>query len=295
MEKGQVYAILAVFILIVVYASYKMTAGKEEPEIEGLKTVEEGDLVSIYYTARFHDGRVYDTNNPEVSDNNLTYPKAPDYVHEPAKCVPLNFTLGKTNPTYPPAVVLMAVEGMAENDTQVVYVSPEDGFGDEYNPNLQETYNYTEHVFIMQMMGTGEFMDNFGEPAAVNLKTLHPFWGWSVTVTSTEGGTVHYRNEPTNGVIYYPFEFGARVTGIDSSANGGEGEITVEYDQNAMDAAVDTVVDDEGGVLLDMDDVNGTFRVEKNPERTWRTIIYEISMLKIVKGEAETDDPFGGA
>ena len=71
------------------------------------------------------------------------------------------------------------------------------------------------------------------------LIVTHRQWNWTCQVVTIDNSTtdrpVTLEMQPTLGATYRPYGWDTKVTGIDSSANGGIGEIVLEHQLTAGD------------------------------------------------------------
>ncbi|MDY6905460.1 MAG: thioredoxin family protein [Thermodesulfobacteriota bacterium] len=110
-----------------------MVAGED---VDLSKTVEEGDLVKVDYTARIADlVLVYTTRENDAKDGN--FEKVDWYQEPPGGYVPELITAGADNP---PPNIGRVVLGMTEGQKKVAAIPPEEGFG-LTNPALVKQFD----------------------------------------------------------------------------------------------------------------------------------------------------------
>jgi len=203
-------------------------------DTEEIKVAEEGDTVEIHYVGRLWDERAYDgyrifdtsyEDIPDVGEPSFTL----TYDHERERGEPFQFTLGED--------VIDGwnenIEGMEEGESQTFVVPPEKGYG-EKNEDLIFENSKTETFPVFQRMDLEEFEMRHGMPQHGKVVEDH-FWGWEKTVVSIDihAERVTLRNDPDVGESYGPYideGWEAEVVSVNTSAAGGDGEISVEHD-----------------------------------------------------------------
>jgi FKBP-type peptidyl-prolyl cis-trans isomerase 2 len=197
--------------------------------------VEEGDEVGFIYTGYLENTLVFETIDLDVAIDNTTYKKSllfswpEEGIFDPltfvvGEGVLLDNFLGMANDG---RVLEDALTGGQENETIVVGVTPETGFGDP-DPSLVRTLSLTETIDQIEMMTFGDFGERFDSHVIVNSTIKDPLWGWDVRVSRIDEGApermVTIINLPDVGGIYTPYVgFQSEVVSVESGVNEGKG------------------------------------------------------------------------
>ncbi len=108
--------ILVLFIAILLFSG---CIGQKNIDQKAVKTVKNGDNISVDYVGRIEGGKIFDTSIESVSKQNDIYNKGRNYQ-------PLNFTVGKGQ-------VIKGFDegvlGMKVGDTKTLTIPPEEGYG----------------------------------------------------------------------------------------------------------------------------------------------------------------------
>lgn len=273
------YVILALVIAVVVVVGAYYVVFTPQP-IPTTKTAQAGDTVYIDYIGYFaNDNLVFDTSLQRVAADNASYPKAFSFAWR-SSYQNLQFSIGDGS-------VIKGfddgVRGLAVGQSTTVSVPYSEGYGPG-NPALIFVHQLVETVPVQQTWNESAFQAYYGESAVSATNVSDPIYGWSVTV-SILNGLVTTTNSPFPGEAIQPYHaWGAVVLSIDSTANNGTGAITI---QNKLDP---TLVDKIGGktpsgqsfYLSAVDDVAGTYTLNFNKQVVGRTLVFQVTLVRLV-------------
>ncbi len=263
---------------------------------------ESGDSVEIHYVGRLRNPDVYDGLRIfDTSYDDIPGIRSPQYTltfDERERGDPFQFTLGED--------VIEGwnenIEGMREGESKRFSVPPEKGYG-HASEELRYEIPRTETLPVYEKMDGEEFMEKYDEPSK-NMIVEDRFWGWEKTVVSVGFETVTLRHEPEVGEIYNSYSEEGLLTeikSIDSTADGGTGEIEVENtvkrpsvvhsehlsERDERFAEVPEIKnamgqDPEGqGIVIPGEDIILDF----NDEVVGRTLYFEVEVLNIEEGD----------
>ena len=259
--------------------------GQNGPTTRYVKT---GDDISINYIGQLVDGRVFDTSFYSVAIDNARYPKSLEFsLRAPANYTPLKFTVGAGNliPGMEKGVI-----GMSLGQTKILTIPPDQGYG-PIDLSKTITMDLVNHLPILESMNSTEFQSRYGETPSQGLVVLDPVYKWPVTVllVYTDADAVLVRNDPTMNRLYPIWGdpsaanatgWYAQVTAIDSTASGGQGDITVQNLLTSEDAGMVKGVTATSIFIVDkVDPVAGTFRMNFNGELVGVTLIFTVTLV----------------
>ncbi|KYK31278.1 MAG: hypothetical protein AYK23_04045 [Candidatus Proteinoplasmatales archaeon SG8-5] len=242
-----------------------------------------GDQVEVDYVGTFEDGTVFDTSIPEVAKNNALYPKSLSY-EEKTNYVPLSFKVGDGQMI---AGFEAGVIGMATNETKVLTIPPEEGYGYS-NPNLIETKSLTMTFPVYEWTtNTTTFEQEYYVPAEIGTTIKHADYGWNSTVSYIDpiSDLVLLKNEPNPYETIYVFnDWPSRVISIDTSADSGSGEIKVRHLLTEADANNIMSSDSNGNkfIVIDVDTSKNTYTIDYNREVVGKTLTFKVTVVKII-------------
>jgi FKBP-type peptidyl-prolyl cis-trans isomerase 2 len=302
-ERSAVDAFAALVIVLIIVAgvmgvllySHMTQEPHESPDILSVK---EHDEIEFTYTGYLMNTLVFETVLEDVAIDNETYPKSLLYEWpENGVFGDIFFVVGDGIPHYTfegmagdGEILELAMLGMQANETKMVTVTPEHGFGD-VDPSKIVTLGLTETLDIMEVMTWGDFGDRFGTPAVVNATFTDPRWGWNVRVTNIQGGLLDREviiiNLPEVDDIVSPYQgFESKVISVESGANGGIGEIVIEHllDSSDVNKVMGVSPHDDGRfAVVGVNQAAGTFVADFNSEKAGVNLLYEITIVSITE------------
>jgi FKBP-type peptidyl-prolyl cis-trans isomerase 2 len=245
-------------------------------------TVKNGDQVTVDYVGMFEDGTVFDTSIENIANNNALYPKSLTYTPR-EDYLPLAFTVGLGEMI---AGFDSGVVGMATNQTKTLTIPPEEGYGypDE---SLIETMSMTVSKPIYEWTtNTTNFETKYFVPAELGTTARSAEYGWNITVNFIDpiSDIVRIKNEPhlhEKTSLYLGWY--SEVISIDTTANGGEGEIIVKHMLTPEDAGK-LVSTDEAGRAFTVINVNtdsNIITIDYNTEVVGKTLIFKVTVVNI--------------
>jgi len=298
-DRSRVYMVLAVAMLVVCagaigYSAYSILKGED---LRTFDTIEMGDVVLLNYIGRLPDDRVFDTSLIEVAldpryPKSLTFSTRPDDQYEPFTMTAGQYGVsGGTIKGF-----ALGVLGMREGETQIIEVSPEDGY--PLNPAMLVTTDLLQDIPATVTIEEYEFRSLFPADPIPMTTAPHYFWDWDVLIVDVSGGMVTYRHEPQIGQVVVPFGdpedpyvpegWACVVEGYDIAADNGVGKVTVRHMISPEDVFYIKGVNEDGKqfILWDYDESQGTFTVHVsdseigyNSEVTGRTLFFEVTIV----------------
>jgi FKBP-type peptidyl-prolyl cis-trans isomerase 2 len=264
------------------FASYNVISTKQNTAELGA-TVKTGDAVSVDYIGMFEDGTVFDTSIRSVAENNTMYPKSLSFSIRP-DYTPLNFTVGAGQMIHG---FDTGVVGMAVNQTSVIIIPPEDGYGYS-DPALFETRSLSETVPVYEWFGnTTEFVQAFVVDPIIGTNVKNQKYGWNMTVFQVDpSGNVLVKNNPLPNEIIRPNEeWNSKVISIDTSANMGAGEIVIQHLLTNEVVGHKIFTNEQGRqfFITQVDTNAGTYTIDFNTEVTGKTLIFKVTIVTLTR------------
>jgi FKBP-type peptidyl-prolyl cis-trans isomerase 2 len=210
MQFKTLIILLIALVIIVPVASYGAYSYMQPK----LTIIKQGDNVTLWYYGYITiDGNplVFDTNMASIANNNVSYPKAPDFTYHPPFTV-LNDTVGSGS-------MIKGFDngliGMAKGESGFITVLPSQGYG------LENTSKITKHAIngtvpTYQLFNNTTFKAEFGVYPVQGQTLKSPTYGWNVYVLSYNGWYAEIENEPVVQGQYFPY---SSVKGFSIVAN----------------------------------------------------------------------------
>jgi len=282
-------AILMVSASSVALLLYDSGQRAEAPKVEHVVF---GDTVAVNYIGQLEDGRVFDTSLWDVASNDALYPKSLTFtLRNETQYVPLEFQVGAGQMI---KGFDQGVIGMYVNQTKVLEIPPEEGYGPLNQSKLIEI-SYIETIDVFETMSLVGFEDKFGLVPVVGMTVVDPHWGWDVTVmsVSTDADSVMVMNQPDLGEKYpvYGKDLGLANTGwyvkvdyYDSTVNDGKGEIRIRNLVNVDDVGNIKGIDDSANqfILYGVDVDANTITLNFNGELVGQTLYFTVTLVEII-------------
>ncbi|TET89096.1 MAG: hypothetical protein E3J35_11150 [Methanomassiliicoccales archaeon] len=304
-SAADVFAVI-VIVLILVTAGlgimlYQISS-KSPHTTPSTVVIDEDDIVEFEYVGRFENTRkVFETSMYDVAIDNETYTKALSFRWpETDVFEPINVTIGDgispldfvnfTGMINDGNILLDEMIGMREGESRHIPLKSFEAFGDP-DPSKIVTLSLMETLDQVEVLTSIEFLQRMGEVEIIVNATYHdPAWGWDVRIIKEEHvgdiAELTIRNSPTEGQRVTPYEtFESEVVSIDSAANEGKGEIVLRHLISAEDANNLMAKSPSEGwfILVGLDEDAGTFVADFNSEKAGKSLIYEVTVVKIVK------------
>ncbi|MFQ5883484.1 MAG: FKBP-type peptidyl-prolyl cis-trans isomerase [Thermoplasmata archaeon] len=289
--------ILAVIMAFVIYQAVMLGLSASvgpAPEV-----VERTDTIELDYIGSFEDGRVFGTSIQGVADDNVSYPKSLNFTYpSDGMFKPVLSTIGGGFVEAGAAPFLgmvnngraleSAILGMRVGETRVVILQPEEAYGETDTANV-ETRPLVETVPQYEEMTTVAYSQRFSQegPPFEGKSLKDPFWGWDVYVyfLNRTNDLVIIRHNPVPGLVVTPYtNWQTIVENVDSTANGGMGEIRLRHQLTPEDA--DRVLGDnmnERFIVASVDLDDETFVADFNDERAGKALYLRITLISISK------------
>lgn len=232
MQFRSLIILLIALVIIVPVASYG-TYHYLQPK---LTVVKQGDNVSLWYYGYVVVGGsplIFDTNIANIANNNVTYPKAPDFKYHPPFSV-LNDSVGSGSMI---KGFDSGIEGMAKGQSGNITISPSMGYG------LEKTSLITKHsingtVPTYEVLNNTTFKSVFGVSPRQGETLKSPYYGWNVYVLSFNGWYVEIENEPAAGGQYYPYSSTNGISIIAENISGSGNSSTIGYYTSVVNGTI---------------------------------------------------------
>ncbi len=269
MQPKTLIIILIVLVIAVPTAAYSVSNHLEPKE----KIIKDGSTVSLfYYGYIFINGTpvVFDTNMQSIANNNVTYPKAPDFKYHPPFSA-LNDTVGSGQMIKGFDYGLI---GMAQGQTGLISISPANGYG-LMNTSLIHRENSTGTAPVYQEMTVQQFYQLFSAYPSAGETYTSPIYGWKVNVLGDNGNDVYIENNPMSGGQYYPF---ANITGLSivvENITGSGSSSTINYYTSVANG---TLLPD-GAYISAVG--NGFFDLNYNSYLVGRTLYFYVQIVSV--------------
>lgn len=282
-------AVLMVSASSVVILLYDQGQRAESPDVEYARW---SDTVKVDYIGQLEDGRVFDTSFWDVASNDALYPKSLTFtLRNESQYQPLQFTIGggQMIQGFESGVI-----GMYVNQTKVLEIPPEEGYGQLNYSKLIEI-PYLETLEVFESLNFNQFFDKFAIFPVVGMTLNDPHWGWEVTVMSisTDADRIMVMNQPELGGVYpvYGKELGLQKTGwnvrvdfYDSTVNDGKGEIRVRNLLTPDEAGNLKGIDDSASqfILYEVNPDANTIVLNYNMELVGQTLFFTVTLVEIL-------------
>jgi FKBP-type peptidyl-prolyl cis-trans isomerase 2 len=190
------------------------------PELE---VVSQGDTVYVNYTGFLLNGSVFDTTIEDIATS-FSIEKSKDFQGR-ANYDPAPFHAGRNE-------LVRGFEknfaGMRKGETKSFFVPEEEA----YSVYEDVTLNITDTVPMTEEWTSTEFARAFRQDPAMWMTVTHRKWGWTATVVAIADDdaqmvTLQLDVAPGDNTTAYGWE--SIVQSVDSSANGGKGEIVIVH------------------------------------------------------------------
>jgi len=296
-SKGMTSTVLIVLIVILMISASSVVVllytGQQSNEAAITGVVEKGDTVKVNYIGRLDDGRVFDTSLWGVASNDALYPKSLSFsLRAQNTYTPLSFTVGSGQMI---AGFDQGVIGMSENETKVIVVPPDEGYG-EMNMSKLFVMPLLVTVPVYYTMNYSNFETEFSLDPEAGMVVQDSLYGWDILVLDANSNSdlVLLMNKPLVGeqfAVYGepqsnpPSGWYAEVTSIDSAANGGKGIIQIRNLLTSDDAGMVEGLDVTTGSTFYVDMVDesaGTFRMNYNGELLGKTLYFTVTLVDII-------------
>lgn len=271
------------------YAGYQYyVSSKAKPTL----TVQSGDSVYLNYTGQYSNGQIFDTSMFSVARNNATFPKGPGFTWRGNSSTYTPLQISNVGTGQVIAGMDTGILGMHANQTRFLVIP----FSQGYGPLNLSLLNYT-HIFqnltMVHTVNSTRFSAVSGQQPYQGMTFKDPFWHWNDTIMSVQNGIIVYQYTPVTGMVVYPYSLNSSttpgysgwpvtVTGINSSANGGQGQVTVRNDvtQQMVRSAGGQNQSGSKFVLWGINS-NGTMTLNFNRPVTGRTLEFTVTITYI--------------
>ncbi|MEM0127177.1 MAG: FKBP-type peptidyl-prolyl cis-trans isomerase [Thermoplasmatales archaeon] len=269
MQLRSLLIILMVLVVAIPVASYGGYNYAQHREL----VIKPGDNVSLwYYGYIIVNGNplIFDTNMASVANNNVTYPKAPDFkYHPPFK--PLNDTVGS-------GTMIKGFDdglvGMAKGQTGIIVVPPAEGYGLE-NSSLIKKIPINGSVPVYQTMNYSAFTSIFNTSPVAGSFVRDPITGWDVYVISFNGYYANIENEAQVGYRYFPYKnitgFSILVQNITGSGKNSQINFTT--------LIINGTILPSGSYVSEIS--GGYYYLNSNPYLAGRTLYFYVDIISV--------------
>lgn len=279
--------LVAVVLISSIFFGYNVISGTHEPYQPVGDIAEDGDTVYLNYTGRFVDGTVFDTTHRDIAENNYLYPKVRNFEVK-TLYQPYNYVLGNGAKILGQKMSALddEIRGMKVGQTKTVTLAPEDGFG-PVDASLFETMDLVEPVPLYDTdMNKTDFVTKYKMEPKIGLTFEHEMgWNASVYYIDYDTDTVTIKHQPFIGeVIDFNGVWSSEVISVDSTANGGQGEITIKHLLSPSDVNSLYGSDDTGDFIVSgYDETAGTVTLDYNNVGAGKELIFEITLVSLTK------------
>ena len=276
-----VFIVIVSLIIAGGYITYTVISSSQTSAASGTP-VKTGDNVAVDYIGQFEDGTVFDTSIQSVAQNDTLFPKSLSFSTRESYS-PLSFTVGTGQMI---SGFDNGVIGMCVNQTKVLVIPPEDGYGypDE---SLFLTESLTLSVPVFEWVGNSTaFSEIYYISPIIGANVKNPEYGWNMTVYHIDPVTeqVMVKNNPYMGEIIDTSKgWLSQVKSIDTSANLGTGEIIIEHLLGYNDVSSLIFIDEQGQQfsISRVDSASGTFTMDYNAEHVGKTLIFKVTLRSL--------------
>ncbi len=275
------HVVMAVVVVSAVLLGYIVATHWPGPVGPAL-TVQDGDRVEVDYIGFLANGKVFDTSMQEVAEDDANYPKSVSFEKR-TTYGPLTVEVGAV----PPAVIQgfeEGIVGMREGETRLVEIPQDKGYGPS-DPEKFEVRPLLDELPQFETLEVVDFETRFEAIPSAGLVVTDPVWGWSVMVTSLSANFVTIMHIPETGMTVTAFgAWPAIVESVDSSANGGQGLVSVRHLLDETHIGNVGGEDEEGAFrVVSVNQGAGTYTVDYNREVVGQTLFFEITVLRITR------------
>lgn len=240
--------------------------------IEPHNVVEDGDSVSMEYIGYTEDFKIFDTS--VIDAGTLAANGGIDKLatFSGGSYQPFQFVTGSGS-----AIKGFndGVLGLEVGQSRCVVVPPEDGYGRFTNISI----NLTDSTPVFETIRDHTFNATYaGESIQIGLTVSHRLWGWETRIKDYKNGWITLENLPINGQTYTPFGWNSVVTDIDSTANGGVGEIKLTHSPPAVGSVVSYAGHDATVISLDATQVTIEYNTSTH-DLGHETLIFQIRLI----------------
>lgn len=285
--------LIAVLMVSASSVAVLLYTGSQSNQGPTAEVVVNGDSVKVNYIGRLDDGRVFDTSLWDVASNDALYPKSLSFnLRAQSAYTPLQFTVGAGQMI---TGFDQGVLGMSVDETKVITVPPEEGYGD-MNASLLFTMPLLVLVPVYDITNYTMFYSIYSEVPKAGMVVQDPLYGWDILVVdaNSKSDTVLLMNKPMVGqkfAVYGepdstpPTGWYAEVVSVDSAADGGNGIIEMRNLLTSADAGMVEGYDISKGLTFYVDMVDesaGTFRMNYNNELLGKTLYFTVTLVDII-------------
>jgi FKBP-type peptidyl-prolyl cis-trans isomerase 2 len=277
LQKGDWIVFLVIIIAVsAAFASYWYFFLRVEGA--GPRTVKTGDRINVDYVGWLESGEVFDTSQWDVASDNFSYPKTVSFGLRPKEQYkPFELTVGQGVITgWSEGVV-----GMSLGEVRRLVIPPDKAYGFPDKSKIEVRQLVESRPLTIELNDT-EFEKNYSTKPAVGAVANDKVYGWPVRVLSVDGGIVTaVVVAEKDDVFQTQWPWKIRVLNVDSSANGGRGEVRIQHALSEKDE--NHVTGTENGAkffITSVDETAGTFEFNKNDFLAGKTLIFRIKMLK---------------
>ncbi len=285
--------LIAVLMVSASSVAVLLYTGSQSNQGPTSEVVVNGDSVKVNYIGRLDDGRVFDTSLWDVASNDALYPKSLSFnLRAQSAYTPLQFTVGAGQmiPGFDQGVL-----GMSVDETKVITVPPDEGYGD-MNASLLFTMPLLVIAPVYDITNYTIFYSVYSEVPKAGMVVQDPLYGWDILVVdaNSKSDTVLLMNKPMVGqkfAVYGepdstpPTGWYAEVVSVDSAAAGGNGIIEIRNLLTSADAGMVEGYDLSKGLTFYVDMVDesaGTFRMNYNNELLGKTLYFTVTLVDII-------------
>jgi len=240
---------------------------KVSSPIEDPSKVQQGDLVEINYTISLEDGKLVDTNIPEVAED-PSRAKA-DWYEAPKAFAAEKIVAGEKTAL---AGLGEAIVGMAVREKRRVVLPPEKAYG-EPDPKKVQQAPCAKNMPRIHRLSPEEYVKNFASfPVVGKVVWMNPYFpARIVEVTEKEA------------VLEFEYQQGQAV-------QSELGEVSVQLDENNVTLTLNPKIGTRfgnGGRITSSDGKH--FTVDFNNPAAGKTVVLDLEVVSLIKASAFKD------
>jgi FKBP-type peptidyl-prolyl cis-trans isomerase 2 len=266
------------------------------PAANGPRTVVVGDNVTVNYIGIMgsgpQEGRVFDTSNQSVAQNNTSYPKTLEFTYRAngSNYTPLGVYVGPSAPsggynlsglTFVSVVTgfWRGLLGMSVNETRALTMPPSLAYGPA-NASCERTGNLNTTLPVVTYLAPANFTKAYPKATAVAGTTfVDPTYDWTDYVASVNSSSVAVVYEPPLGAVASPNGWPMEVSAKTSSTITLSSELTAVNAGHVLGNGTAKVCGESKFIVSAVNVQAGTYTQDYNPEVAGATLIFVVTLV----------------
>ncbi len=266
------------------------------PAAAGPRTVVYGDNVTVNYIGIMgsgpQEGRIFDTSNVTVAENNVSYPKSLEFAFRSnvSNYTPLAVSVGAGVPssgynlsglTFVSVVTgfWRGLLGMSVNQTRAITVPPSLAYG-QPNASCFRTGELNSTLPVVNYFTPSDFAKQFPKATATAGTTfVDPTYDWTDYVASANATSIAVVYEPTRGAVVSPNGWPMVVSSMTSSTIYLASELTAASAGLVLGHGNATVCSQTKFIISAVNVEAGTYTLDYNPEVAGTTLVFVVTLV----------------